>query len=379
MIKKDWLKTVYLTCGLCLLLLSCGSRHSLTYNESEIPMAHASFLKMWKGEDYTRVEIVNPWDTAHTLHSYVLVPDSLPLPDKLPKGTLIRTPIKNSIVFSSVHSSLLEELGALEAVKGVCDTEYMHNNALLRKLKNGNIVDCGGSMAPDLEKIIALNADALFLSPYQDPSPYAKLVELGVPIVECADYMETTPLGRMEWIKFYSALVGKEGEGEKLIKDIEGEYSRLKEIAANVKHRPMVLTELKQGDAWFLPSERSTTAVFIKDAGGKLPDIVEKDGASTSFSPEKVLMSAKNADFWIIKYYNDNDMTRDWVANESGIYEKFDAFKKDRMYGCNTSKVWYYEDVPFHPHWLLADMISVFHPELDVKPYPGRKYYTKLN
>lgn len=376
---KDWLKVFYLTLGLCLLLVSCGGRHISAFKERVIPMTHASFLKMWEGDNYIRVEIVNPWDTTKTLHTYVLVPDSITLPEDLPQGTLIRTPINRSIVFSSVHSSLLEELGAIDAVKGICDVEYMHNDILQKKLNSGELVDCGGSMAPNLEKIISLNTDAIFLSPYQDPTPYAKLVELGVPIVECADYMETTPLGRVEWIKFYSALVGKGKQGEKIINETEKEYNRLKAAASKVSSRPEVLTELKQGDVWFLPGRTSTTGIFIEDAGGKLPDIAQNESGSTSFAPEKVLMSAKDADFWIIKYYSDKDLTRNEIAKESGIYTKFEALKDGRTYGCNTNKVWFYEEVPFHPHWLLADMISFFHPELGVEPYPGRKYYSKLN
>ncbi len=360
----------------CLFLLSCGNRHNTAHEEAEVPMKHASFLRMYEGDGYTRVAVTNPWDTTKTLHSYILVPDSLPLDDNYPAGTIIRTPIKRSVVFSSVHGSLLEELGAINAVAGVCDTEYMHNNTLAKKLKEGKITDCGSSMAADMEKIISINPDALFISPYQDPAPYAKLTELGVPIVECADYMETNPLGRAEWIKFYSALTGTESEGDKIFSEVENEYQRLKQVAATVKNRPEILTELKQGDTWFLPAKSSTTGIFIEDAGGRLPDIVNGEGGSVAFTPEKVLMNAADADFWLIKYYNDNDISYQQISNEAPINRNFDAFKKGKIYACNTSKIWFYEEVPFHPHWLLADMISIFHPELGIAPYPGKKYYS---
>lgn len=363
--------------GLCLLLLSCGSGHIIIPEEKEIPLEYASFLNMYEGEGYIHVTIKNPWDTAKILHSYILVPDTSKLYDKYPEGTLIRTPIKKGIVFSSVHSSLLEELGALDAVTGVCDTEYMHNITLSHKLKKGEITDCGGSMSPDLEKIISLNPDALFISPYQDPTPYAKLTELGIPIVECADYMETNPLGRAEWIKFYAALTGTEHKGEEMFSEVENEYLKLKQITSSVTSRPKVLTELKQGDTWFLPAKSSTTGIFITDAGGCLPEIVEGEGGSVAFTPEKVLMNAVDADLWLIKYYNDKDITYNWISNDSPIYRNFDAFKKGNIYACNTSRIWYYEEVPFHPHWLLADMISILHPELGITPYKGKNYYCK--
>lgn len=340
-------------------------------------MEHADFLKMYEGDGYTRVAVTNPWDTAKILHSYILVPDSLPLKDNFPAGTIIRTPIKRSVVFSSVHGSLIEELGAIDAIAGVCDTEFMHNNTLSRKLKEGKVTDCGGSMSPDMEKIISINPDAIFLSPYQDPTPYAKLSELGVPIVECADYMETNPLGRAEWIKFYSALTGTRQRGDSIFSDVESEYLRLKEAASNVKSRPQVLTELKQGDTWFLPAKSSTTGIFIEDAGGKLPDIVSGEGGSVAFTPEKVLMNAADADLWLIKYYSDVDLTYRKISDQGPINRNFKAFQKKEIYACNTSRIWFYEEVPFHPHWLLADMISIFHPELGIDPYPGKRYYNK--
>ncbi len=361
---------------MCLLSFSCGGRHDCIADDSEIQLKYASLLKISEGNGYTHVTVKNPWDTTKILHSYVLVPDSLPLQECYPEGTLIRTPVKRALVFSSVHSSLLDEFGAIDAVAGVCDTKYMHNTELSSKLKEGKIADCGGSMSPDMEKIIALSPDALFLSPYQDPAPYAKLTELGIPTVECADYMETNPLGRAEWILFYAALVNKTDYGKEIFAKVEKEYTRLKKIASNVKERPLILTELKQGDTWFLPAQSSTTAIFIKDAGGKLPDIVDGEGGSIPFTPEKVLMSASDADFWIIKYYSDKDITYKWIGDESSLYRNFKPFNERMIFACNTSDKLFYEEVPFHPHWLLADMISVFHPELGVKPYSGKDYFS---
>lgn len=363
---------------MCLLPISCGSRHNIAAEEEELPLKYASLLRMSTGDGYTRVCIKNPWDTTGILHSYILVPDSIPFKGHYPEGTVIRTPVKRGLVFSSVHCSLFDELGAIDAVAGICDAEYIHNTTLVRKQKEGKVSDCGSSMAPDMEKIVALSPDALFLSPYQDPTPYAKLTELGIPIVECADYMETNPLARAEWIKFYSALTGKQSTGDKLFSEVESEYLRLKGIASHVNKRPKVLTELKQGDTWFLPAKSSTMGILIEDAGGSLPDIAKGKGGSVAYSPEKILMNAADADLWIIKYYNDTDITYNWISNESPIYRNFDAFKNKQIYACNTSKIWFYEETPFHPHWLLADMISIFHPELGIKPYSGKTYYSNL-
>ncbi len=363
----------------CLLLLSCGGRHESISEEVEIPMEYASFLKISAGDGFTHVKITNPWDTTTTLHSYILVPDSIPLKDIYPEGTIIRTPIKRSVMFSSVHSSLLEELGSIDVVAGICDSEYMHNETLSRKLKEGKLTDCGNSMSPDMEKIISISPDAIFISPYQDQTQYSKLSELGIPIIECADYMETNPLGRTEWIKFYSLLTAQEEKGDEIYSEVKRDYLILKEKASKVKKRPEILTELKQGDTWFLPAKSSTTGIFIEDAGGSLPDIVKGEGGSVAFAPEKVLMNTDDADIWLIKYYNEKELSYDQLASETPLYKNFEPFKKRNIYACNTSKILFYEEVPFHPHWLLADMISIFHPELGITPYPGKQYYSKLS
>ncbi|MDE6084145.1 MAG: ABC transporter substrate-binding protein [Muribaculaceae bacterium] len=365
--------------GMCLLLLSCGGGHKVHLQETEIPLEYASYLKMSEGDGYTHVIIRNPWDTTKILHSYILVPDSLNLSDEYPEGTLIRTPIKQSVVFSSVHGSLLDELESIGTIKGVCDAEYLNNPTLVEKLKNNSIADCGSSMAPDVEKIISLRPDAVLLSPYQDKSSYTRLIELGVPIIECADYMETNPLGRAEWVKFYAALVGKKDKGDAIFNNVKSEYEQLKSLISKVSFRPKVLTELKQGDSWFLPAKSSTMGILIEDAGGKLPDIVEGEGGSKAYTPEKVLVDAADSKIWLIKYFSDNELTYNQLSKESPIYKNIDAFKKKNIYACNTSKKQFYEEVPFHPHWLLADFISIFHPESGVKPYPGKSYYSRLS
>jgi iron complex transport system substrate-binding protein len=69
-------------------------------------------------------------------------------------------------------------------------------------------------MAPDIERIIALKPEAILLSPFENSGGYGKLDKLHVPIIEAADYMESSPLGRAEWMKFYGMLFGNE-EGMK--------------------------------------------------------------------------------------------------------------------------------------------------------------------
>ena len=89
-------------------------------------------------------------------------------------------------------------------------------------------------MSPDIEKIIDLNADAVLLSPFENSGGYGRIESIGIPIIECADYMETSPLGRAEWMKFYGLLTGKEEETDSLFRKIEQQYLTLKHMTKDV-------------------------------------------------------------------------------------------------------------------------------------------------
>lgn len=89
--------------------------------------------------------------------------------------------------------------------------------ALLSRAENGKLTDAGNSMSPDIERVMSLNPDAILLSPFENAG-YGRIGKIGIPIIECADYLETSPLGRAEWIKFFGLLYGKEVEADSILR-----------------------------------------------------------------------------------------------------------------------------------------------------------------
>ena len=152
-----------------------------------------------------------------------------------------------------------KELGQAKSIKGVCNLEYFKMPEVQDGCRNGEIVDCGNGMNPDIEKIIDLRPDAIMLSPFENSGGYGRVGKLGVPVIECADYMETSPLGRAEWLRFYGLLVGQEQRGDSLFAQIENEYLAVKALAAHAASRPTVLSDLKYGSAWYIAGGKSTT------------------------------------------------------------------------------------------------------------------------
>ena len=79
-------------------------------------------------------------------------------------------------------------------------------------------------------KIIDLHPDAIMLSPFENSGGYGRVEKLNIPIIECADYMETSALGRAEWMRFYGLLFGQAQKADSLFAEVEKNYNELKAL-----------------------------------------------------------------------------------------------------------------------------------------------------
>ncbi len=345
------------------LLTSCRGREAGTNGSIAIDkiITEARLLKITHADGYTQVNIMDPWNSGKILHSYVLVPRDKELPSKLPTGTVIRTPVEKVLIYSSVHSSVLRELEAGDAVKGVCDSQYFNDSIISAGLSDGSITDCGNSMQPTVEKVIEMKPDAILLSPYQDAT-YGQITKLDVPIVECADYMEYTPLGRAEWIKFYGELVGKPELALNIYQRVVADYNKVKETVGSKKlNRPLVLTENLISGIWNVPGGQSYMAQFIKDAGGDYPWADDKNTGSLTLDFNQVLAKAQKADYWLLKSPAVHSLAD--LKSSYSLNDQFEAYKKGNVYVCDTNTSHFFDRFPFHPEVLLQEYFKIFHPE----------------
>lgn len=359
-------------------LASCkgGSTATVLSGADSIEMKHSRLLTLQKGDGFTLAEIRNPWDTTRVLHSYVLVPKNAELPEELPEGDVIRTPLSRSVFYTSMHVSLVNELGAGGAIAGICNPEYISDSTLRRRIDSGGIVNCGDGSAPDIEKIIELGPDAILLSPFENSGSYGKLGSIGVPIIECADYMETGTLGRAEWMRFYGMLVGKAEKADSLFAEVEKDYNQMKALVGSNGKKPTVVDGNKFGSTWYVAGANSTIGRIISDAGGSYVFSGEKSTGSVPYAPEVVFEQAQDAEIWMMKYSGETDMTYAQLAREWANYAEMGAFKHKNIYACNLRKVAFYEETPFHPNRLLRDYIKIFHPEI-LKDHKLR-YYKRI-
>lgn len=355
------------------IMLSAGGRHADACG-TRIALKHSSLLEIAECDGYTVVDVANPWGDG-LLQRYVLVPRDSVLPSLLPEGTLLRTPLERVLLFSGVHVSLLEELGAAGCIKAVCDARYVYSPATLSAMAEGKVTDCGSSLDVDLERVAEASPEAVFVLPYENGG-YGKLDRAGLPLVECADYMENSPLACAEWMRFYGRLVGKGDVADSLFYAVCDEYEALRLIAERDAVRPRLMCELKSSSAWYVPAGGSTMGQMYSDAGASYLFSSCKGTGSVPLSFEVVLEKASDADIWLLKYNSAVDKTCSSLLAEYGGYSHFRPFKEGNVFACNTGRKRIFEESSFHPEKLLKELVALFHPALF--PDYELQYYERM-
>ena len=362
------IQTIYLLCAI-VLLASCGNGgsgsgcNSLTETGTREENSYAKLFEITHYSNCKVISVINPWDTTRILQKYVLVEKDSPLPDNLPHGTIIRTPVENIIMYSTIHASIWEELGALENVAGICEPEYLTSQNAKQMLTEGKIQDCGMAASPNVEKIIEIDGQFIVASPFENGG-YGQAEKLGIPIFESADYMENHPLGRVEWMKVFGLLSGREDVADSLFKSTENSYNSLKALAAGAVGKPRIMSERKYGSSWFIVGGASYIAQMYKDAGADYIFSDNPDTGSVPFAFETVFDKGADSDLWVFKYAAERPMTYADLEAEYSPYARFAPFRNRKIYICNTVGTPYYEYIAIHPDYILADYVKMFHPHL---------------
>lgn len=356
---------------LMLSLLSC--RHGVETGIVSSNLSYARELSLETFENYSVATVRNSWDTLRILQRYVLVDRDAEIPENLPEGTIIRTPVKRAAVYASAHASIIEELGCADAIRALCEPEYLSSADLRSRVASGEIADLGLSTSPSIEKIIDAECEIIIASPFEN-SGFGAAEKLGIPIVQAADYMENHPLGRTEWVKLYGLLFGAETQADSIFNATTSRYLQLRELTSSCTEKPSVLLEKKYGSAWGIASAESYIATIHKDAGAFYPFMDYHGTGSSQLSFETVYDRAADADFWLFKYASESDMTYDDLRSEYEPYANFAAFRNRRVFVCNSLKNSYFDDITLHPDYFLEDLIHIYHPELLPSDFQSRYF-----
>ena len=328
-------------------------------------------------ENYTVLEIKNPWPKSEKSFRYALIPREM-----APKVTLntddfdaiLLTPIESIVVTSTTHIPALELLNVEVSLVGFPGTEYISSITTRQRIDQGHVRELGKNEGINTEVLLELNPDVMIgFGIDGNNKTFETVQKSGIPIIYNGDWVEASALAKAEWVKFFGALYQKEKEADVIFKQIETDYLEAKSLAAKVKNRPTVLSGAMHKDIWYLPSGTSPEAQLLKDANVDYLWSDTKGSGSLALNFESVLVKAQAADIWLNPSFYPSLQA---IEKANSHYTKFKAFQEKEVYSFvnktgETGGVLYYELGMARPDLVLKDLIKICHPELmeDYQPF----------
>ncbi|MDY6799806.1 MAG: ABC transporter substrate-binding protein [Bacteroidota bacterium] len=376
----------YFLFSLLLLFFSCQSAKEKDTEEKSqthfVDVKYAQGFSIEYHEQFKLLTIHNPWQGAEDIqYQYALVADEqedLKMPTEIKK---IVIPLKKVVCLSTSHIAFLEILNETESIIGVSGTKFVNNQKLQEKISQNEIVDVGYENHLNYELIAGINPDLVITYGVgSEVSSYnQKLNDLGIETMIIPEYLETHPLGKLEWIKFIAALYDKENKAETYFQMVENEYNLLVDIVSSIEREPTVLFGLPWKDTWYVPGGNSFLAKMVDDAGGEYIWRQNNSRESIPLDIEHVFVEANNADVWLntgtVKHKHE-------IVKIDDRFKDFNPYKNSRIYNNNQQEnEWggndYWEKGTVEPNIILKDLIKIFHPEL--LPNHTLVYYRSIN
>ncbi len=378
-------------CSFLLLLsgVGCQSEHSdqthpqVTADSVHFPhkvqAEYARGFRISYHKNHKLFEIIKPFqDQVDTLR-YALVPRELSDVVQVKGAEEIAIPIKSLMATSATHIGLADMLGAIDIITGMAGADYVYNKKVRQGIEDGNIVSLPQGEL-NKEEVLSLDPDLMMISGGQSSQfdNYKVLMDSDINVMVNSEWLETTPLGKAEWVKVLAALLNKEKLANEKFGQVAEEYNRLRAKVDTVEGKPMVINNMPYKGAWFVSGGDSFTAQFLKDAGANYPWYDEHDTGGLRKDFEVVYEVGLEADIWINPGTAE---TKEDILAKDSRFKDFNPYKTGEIYNNNrrTNESGgndYWESGVVHPEVLLADYIKIFHP--DVLPEHTLYYYQKV-
>lgn len=373
----------FLLVFLSLTFFACKENNSTTSIKEldrGVEIKYAESFEIRQFESYKTITINRPWPGAEESYTYALVEKGIDLKNENEFDAIVQIPVEKIVVTSTTHIPSLEMLDKIEALVGFPNLNYISSESTRKLIDEGKILELGKNEDINTEVLIDLQPEAVITFAVEGGNKsVATIAKTGIPVLYNADWTETTPLGKAEWIKFFGALLDQDEKAAQIFSEIEERYQKAKEIANKARSQPTVLSGAMYKDIWYLPQGNSWAAQFIKDANGIYLWNETTGTGSLSLNLESVLEKGQLATYWI----GPGQFTSlEQLQDSHSVYTKFEAFKTGNIFSFNAKKgktggVLYYELAPNRPDLVLQDIIKIIHPELlpDYEPF----FFSKLN
>ncbi len=358
---------------LCLTFASCGrveKKGLVKFIVAGNRIERAERFTLVQKNRWTEVKIIDPWQGATGVNQiYYLVKRGSVLPGGVDSSAVIFVPLKKIICMSTTHLAMISALGEEQTIAGVSGTNFIYSPAIIKNVEKGLVVDVGYEANLNKELILKISPDLIMIYGIgSESSGYlGKIKELGIKVIINADYLETDPLSRAEWIKLFGALYCKENLADSLYKSEVDEYTRLKSfIVQKTTNKPKVLLGLPFKDTWYISPGNSFISKLINDAGGDYLWMDTESSISMPFGLENVYLRGLKADYWL----NIGSVSsRNEISNVDPRLDDLPCFKNDNLFN-NNNRITvnggndYWESGSLYPHLLLKDIATILHPEL---------------
>lgn len=287
---------------------------------------------------------------------------------------------------SATHVGFISELGMTDKIVGTCRPDRIYN---LSEEDRERITDIGDDMQPSMEKILLLNPDLVILYTYAQGDPIPAQVEaLGIPILYCNEWTETTPLARAEWLRMFGAIFGCLPEADSIYNAVSQAYNasvashytcNQQREAINVSNsephnanQVSIMSGMSWRGTWYVPAGGTYMGNLFRDAGAKYKYADNPSTSSIPLNMEQAIQDFAQADVWVGCEAN----TLDELATIDTKHTWFKAYQTGLVYnfrrralpsGAND----FWESGVAHPERLLKDMQKILNGDTTELYYIG--------
>lgn len=343
--------------------------------EAETDLIYESSMELHYAENFT----VDYYEGGYTMltttmdgERFLIVPEDGEIPKDLDGDiAVVRRPVQDIYLVASSAMNMFDSLDSLQAITFSGQKEDgWYIEAAREAMAEGSIVYAGKYNKPDYELIVSkgcsLAVENMMVS--HSPEVIEKLEEFGIPVmIEYSSY-ESHPLGRVEWVRFYGALLGKEEEAEQIF---EKQREILERVSADEKTDKTV--------AFFFIT--SNGLVQVREPTDYIPKVIELAGGSYIFENtgrqetkrstlnmqvEEFYNGAKDADFLIYNSSIDGGVSgMEELLDKCALLADFKAVKEGNVW-CTTNDMY---QQPLSTGYLMEDIHGMLRGEEETMHY----------
>lgn len=308
------------------------------------------------------------------LDTYVLVQCGTPTPaleGDLADATVIEVPVARTVATYYEDITALHELGVAESIVAIPDAGFLAEagkvlpTSVTDRVESGEVANFGDTVSAEF--FVDLGPDVVFSYSVYGYDDHDLLRDADVAVVSTLNAAEATPLGDAEWIEFFSLFFNSEVDGAAIFAEVSDRYEELRDLAGSAGAAPDAMFVSPYSAEYLEAHGNSWGARLIEDAGGtNLLADPEAPLSPQAVSLEAASEAGLSAQAWLTEFS---------AFDLSAVRTEITGLPVDDFPSVADGNVWnigltdadrdlFYGVWSTRPDLLLADLVSILHPEL---------------